>query len=175
MKYGLTFLFALLSLQPAAAAGPAPGSAEKSEAALRTTKMAAELRTAWLGMSRHRFRRLVPEQRLGAPSAISYFTRPGESLTVGGFRVTGISYGFYKDQLCCIEVRVLGEANCRGIQALLVKAYGPGTAAGQYWENPQLRLQYAELPKGYATLLLASPALLAQYQAERQAPRNESA
>lgn len=174
MRYALLLSFLLLGNQAATAAGPAVPP-EKQDAAFRASRLAAELRTTWLGMPRQRFRRLVPEQRLGAPSAISYFTRANESLVVGGFRVTGISYGFYKDQLCCIEVRVLGEANCRGIQALLLKSYGPGTAAGQRWENPQLRLQYAEMPKGYATLVLASPSLLAQYQAELQVPRLESA
>ncbi|WBA41786.1 hypothetical protein [Hymenobacter canadensis] len=173
MKHGLTYLLLLLCTFAAEAARP-PVAAEPRIPQFRISKLPAALHATWLGMPRQQFRNLVPEQRLGAPSAISYFSRSDETLTLGGYRITGISYGFYKDQLCCIEVRVLGEANCRGIQALLAKAYGPAaTASGQYWQNPQLRLQYSEMPKGYATLLLASPSLLAQFQAEQQ-PRNQA-
>jgi hypothetical protein len=173
MKHGLTYLLLLLCTL-AAEAGRPPAATEQRAAQVRIAKLPAALHATWLGMPRQQFRNLVPEQRLGAPSSITYFSRPDESLTLGGYRITGVSYGFYKDQLCCIEVRVLGEANCRGIQSLLAKAYGPAaTATGQYWQNPQLRLQYSEMPKGYATLLLASPSLLAQFQAEQQ-PRNQA-
>ncbi|MBC6697608.1 hypothetical protein [Hymenobacter sp. BT190] len=173
MKHGLTYLLLLFCSLAAEAARP-PMVAEQHATGFRIAKLPAGLHAMWLGMPRQQFRNLVPEQRLGAPSAISYFSRSDETLTLNGYRITGISYGFYKDQLCCIEVRVLGEANCRGIQALLAKVYGPGaTASGQYWQNPQLRLQYSEMPKGYATLLLASPSLLAQFQAEQQ-PRNQA-
>ena len=174
MKHGLLFLLLLLSTLPAWAGQTATSSGQRT-AAFRSAKIATELRTSWLGLPRQQFRRLVPEQRLGAPTSISYYTRPGEPLTLGGYRVTGISYGFYKDQLCCIEVRVLGEANCRGIQALLTRSYGPGSSAtGQRWENAQLRLLYNEMPKGYATVVVASPSLLARYQAEQMAAPNEA-
>ncbi|QNH61640.1 hypothetical protein [Hymenobacter sediminicola] len=174
MKHGLTFLLLLLSTLNAWAIQPASSTGQR-ETTFRSQKLAAELRTTWLGMPRQSFRRLVPEQRLGAPTSISYYTRPGEPLTLGGYRVTGISYGFYKDQLCCIEVRVLGEANCRGIQALLTRSYGPGSAAtGQRWENAQLRLLYNEMPKGYATVVVVSPSLLARYQAEQMTAPNEA-
>jgi hypothetical protein len=174
MKHGLTTLLLLL-LTLAAEARQPPVAAEQRMSGFRPAKLPSGLHASWLGMPRQQFRNLVPEQRLGAPSAISYFSRSDEALTLGGYRVTGVSYGFYKDQLCCIEVRVLGEVNCRGIQALLAKAYGPGaTASGQYWQNPQLRLQYSEMPKGYATLLLASPSLLAQFQTEQLLPRNQA-
>lgn len=175
MKHRLLFLLLLLATMPSWAAQPATSSGQRT-AAIRPAKLGAELRTSWLGMSKQQFRRLVPEQRLGAPTSISYYTRPGETLVLGGYRVTGISYGFYKDQLCCIEVRVLGEANCRGIQALLTRSYGPASSAtGQRWENAQLRLLYNEMPKGYATVVVASPSLLAQYQAEQLLAPNEAA
>ena len=174
MKHGLTTVLLLLLTLAVEAAQPSV-PAEQRTTGFRSAKLPAGLHTTWLGMPRQQFRNMVPEQHLGSPSAISYFSRANETLMLGGFRVTGISYGFYKDQLCCIEVRVLGEANCRGIQALLAKAYGPSaTATGKYWQNPQLRLQYSEMPKGYATLLLASPALLAQFQAEQLQPRNQA-
>lgn len=127
------------------------------------------LREAWLGTSVTTFRHLVPERR-ATRTPIVYYTRSDESLRVGPYTVTGISYGFYQDQLCCIEVRVLGAANCQGIQDMLYRAHGlsPAATAATRWAGSQVSLSYTEMPKGYATVVLASTTLLAQYRAAQQ-------
>ncbi|GAB3290647.1 hypothetical protein [Hymenobacter tenuis] len=167
----------LLSAAPATVLA-GTGVPPKSAAALeREKELAMDLRSAWLGTPLRRFQHLVPERR-ATPSSITYYSRPDETLNVGGFQVTGISYGFYKGLLCCIELRVLGATNCQGIQTLLARTYGPSQLAAtpsQQWVNPQVRLVYTEMPKGFATIVVASTPLVAQYQAERQAASNEAA
>ncbi|MBB4601170.1 MULTISPECIES: hypothetical protein [Hymenobacter] len=180
MKHCLLFLLPLLSAASgsaqAATGAPAPPAAPTATATHRK-ELAADLRAAWLGAPLKQFKRLVPERR-ATSSQISYYTRPDEALTIGGYAVTGISYGFYKGLLCCVEVRVLGPANCQGIYGLLTRTYGPGQVAAtsaQQWTNPQVRLLYTEMPKGYATVIVASTPLVAQYHAARQAASNEAA
>lgn len=170
------FILCALSWVPTyASSGVVTGPpARPAASASRNSELPTELRTAWLGSPLKRFRHLVPERR-ALPSHISYYTQSGESLTIGGYRVTGISYGFYKDQLCCIELRVLGQANCQGLYSLMARAYGPSralTSSSQQWVNPQVSLLYTEMPKGYATVVLSSTTLVAQYRADFLVPIN---
>lgn len=177
MKHCLLLLLLLLGAGFTRAEAAAGAPTRPSASLARDKEVAADLRAAWLGAPLKRFRHLVPERR-ATPSGIVYYTRPDEALAIGGYPVTGISYGFYKGLLCCVEVRVLGPANCQGIYSLLTRTYGPSQLAAtsaQQWTNPQVRLLYTEMPKGYATVIVASTPLVAQYQAARQAASNEAA
>ncbi|UPL50356.1 hypothetical protein [Hymenobacter sublimis] len=177
MKHCLLFLLPLLSAAPVGVQAGTGAPVRTTAPIIRDKEVTADLRAAWLGAPLKRFRHLVPERR-SVPSQITYYTRPDEALTIGGYAVTGISYGFYKGLLCCVEVRVLGSSNCQGIYSLLTRTYGPSQMAAtsaQQWTNPQVRLLYTEMPKGYATVVVASTPLVAQYQAARQAVGNEAA
>ncbi|RPD44886.1 hypothetical protein DNI29_19490 [Hymenobacter sediminis] len=177
MKHCLLLLLPLLSAVSGSVQAATGTPTPHASSVLRSKEVAADLRATWLGTPLKRFKHLVPERRATA-SQISYFTRPDEALTIGGYPVTGISYGFYKGLLCCVEVRVLGPVNCQGIYSLLTRAYGPSQVAAtsaQQWTNPQVRLLYTEMPKGYATVIVASTPLVAQYHAARQAASNEAA
>ena len=126
-----------------------------------------------LGADIHSFRHLVLE-RTDAATQTTYYTRATENLKVGNFRVTGISYGFYKDKLCSIEVRTMGDVNCRAIHQFLLNEYGQGqrlaSMKSEYWIGQQVSLRYTEVPQGYATVMLASKSLMDQRMAERKLP-----
>ncbi|QIL74961.1 MULTISPECIES: hypothetical protein [Hymenobacter] len=96
-----------------------------------------------------------------------------DNLKVGPHRLTGITYGFYKDKLYYIELRMMGEANCRGIRELLSSQYGPSNSPGQaqtsWWLGQQVTLRYTEAPVGYATIVLGSNQLAGQRLAQRKA------
>ncbi|GAB2467440.1 hypothetical protein GCM10011375_31500 [Hymenobacter qilianensis] len=96
-----------------------------------------------------------------------------DNLKVGSHRLTGITYGFYKDKLYYIELRMMGEANCRGIRELLSAQYGPSKSPGQaqtsWWLGQQVTLRYTEAPVGYATIVLGSNQLAGQRLAQRKA------
>jgi|GEM_PF-1163033 len=130
-------------------------------------------REATLGADVHTFQNLVLE-RTDASTQTTYYTRATENLKVGSFRVTGISYGFYKDKLCSIEVRTMGDANCRAIHQFLLDEYGQGqrlaSTKSEYWIGQQVSLRYTEVPQGYATVMLSSKVLMDQRMAERQRP-----
>jgi hypothetical protein len=130
-------------------------------------------REAILGADIHSFRHLVLE-RTDAATQTVYYTSAAENLKVGSFRVTGISYGFYKDKLCSIEVRTMGDANCRAIHQFLLDEYGQGqrlaSTKSEYWIGQQVSLRYTEVPQGYATVMLSSKALMDQRMAERRLP-----
>jgi hypothetical protein len=126
-----------------------------------------------LGADIHTFRHLVLE-RTDASTQTTYYTNATENLKVGNFRVTGISYGFYKDKLCSIEVRTMGDNNCRAIHQFLLDEYGQGqriaSTKSEYWIGQQVSLRYTEVPQGYATVMLASKSLMDQRMAERKLP-----
>ncbi|UOQ53115.1 hypothetical protein [Hymenobacter cellulosivorans] len=136
-----------------------------------------EQRRAALGTDVRKFRHLVPE-RVEASTQTVYYTSKRENLQVGGYTVTGISYGFYKDKLCSIELRVMGDANCKGIHNLLLSEYGPSqrvAAKSENWTDPQVTLRYTEVPQGFATIVLASKTLMEQRLAESKVPAYHSA
>ncbi|MCB2375971.1 hypothetical protein LGH70_00145 [Hymenobacter sp. BT635] len=136
-----------------------------------------EQRRAALGTDVRQFRHLVPE-RVEASTQTVYYTSKRENLRVGSYTVTGISYGFYKDKLCSIELRVMGDTNCKGIHNLLLSEYGPSqrvAAKSENWTDPQVTLRYTEVPQGFATIVLASKTLMEQRLAESKLPAFHSA
>ncbi|GAA3936395.1 hypothetical protein [Hymenobacter algoricola] len=144
-----------------------------STASIRTLDKKNGFREATLGADVHTFSHLVLE-RTDAATQTTYYTRSTENLKVGSFRVTGISYGFYKDKLCSIEVRTMGDANCRAIHQFLLNEYGQGqrlaSTKSEYWLGQQVSLRYTEVPQGYATVMLSSKSLMDQRMAERKMP-----
>ena len=102
-----------------------------------------------------------------------------DNLKVGGHRLTGITYGFYQDKLYYIELRMMGEANCRGIRELLSAQYGPAQSPSQaptaWWLGQQVTLRYTEAPVGYATIILGSNHLAGQRLAQRKAAGSPAA
>ncbi|MCC2548206.1 hypothetical protein LJY25_17280 [Hymenobacter sp. BT175] len=150
-----------------------PVAAAKKSPALRVLDQRNGFRTAKLGSDIRSFRYLTPE-RSDASTQTTYYINTRENLRMGAYKVTGISYGFYKDKLCSIEVRVMGDVNCRGIHDLLVSDYGPSQRLPQVkseqWEGQQVTLRYTEVPQGFATVTVTSNALTEQRLAERKAP-----
>ncbi|TGE14704.1 hypothetical protein [Hymenobacter elongatus] len=164
MKYLAVFSLLLALAGPAVALPGQPGRV-------------LEQRRATLGTDISKFRHLTPE-RVETSTQTVYYTSKRENLRVGSYTVTGISYGFYKDKLCSIELRVMGDANCRGIHNLLLAEYGPGqhvAAKSEHWTDPQISLRYTEVPQGFATIVLASKTLLEQRLAESKIPAYHSA
>jgi hypothetical protein len=102
-----------------------------------------------------------------------------DNLKVGGHKLTGITYGFYKDKLYYIELRMMGETNCRGIRELLSAQYGPSQSPDQaptiWWMGQQVTLRYTEAPVGYATIVLGSNQLAGQRLAQRKAAASPAA
>jgi hypothetical protein len=142
-------------------------------ASIRTLDKKNGFREATLGADIRTFRNLVLE-RTDAATQTTYYTLTTENLKVGTFRVTGISYGFYKDKLCSIEVRTMGDTNCRAIHQFLLDEYGQGqrlaSTKSEYWIGQQVSLRYTEAPLGYATVMLSSRQLMDQRMAERKIP-----
>lgn len=177
MKYCISLLLLALSVFSLAAQAASHTVAPRKASTVRKGELPASWRVAMLGTPLRRFSHLVPERR-ALPSQISYYSAPGESLTINGYQVTGISYGFYKDQLCCIELRVLGQANCQGLYSSVTRTLGAGqplTSSSQKWATPQVSLLYTEMPKGYATVVLSSTPLIAQYYSDSQVISNTAA
>ncbi|GAA3995245.1 hypothetical protein GCM10022408_02070 [Hymenobacter fastidiosus] len=168
-----TLLLVLSAL--AGQADPHPGTTPRPILApsIRVLDKQNGFRETTLGTDIRAFRHLVLE-RTDAGTQTAYYTRSTENLKVGGFRVTGISYGFYKDKLCSIEVRTMGDANCRAIHKFLLDEYGPGqrlaSTKSEYWIGQQVSLRYTEVPQGYATVMLSSKLLMDQRMAERKIP-----
>ncbi|TGE26941.1 hypothetical protein [Hymenobacter metallicola] len=165
MKYLAVFSLLL------ALAGPASAATGKQPSRI------LEQRQAALGTDIRKFRHLVPE-RVEPSTQTVYYTNKRENLRVGAYTVTGISYGFYKDKLCSIELRVMGDGNCKGIHNLLLAEYGPSqrvAAKSENWTDPQVTLRYTEVPQGFATIVLASKTLMEQRLAESKLPAFHSA
>ncbi|RYU75449.1 hypothetical protein [Hymenobacter persicinus] len=174
MKRLALALLLVLAAQ-ASQADPHVGSSTKPSLApsIRILDKKNGFREVTLGADIHTFRNLVLE-RTDASTQTTYYTRAFENLKVGSFRVTGISYGFYKDKLCSIEVRTMGDANCRAIHQFLLDEYGQGqrlaSTKSEYWIGQQVSLRYTEVPQGYATVMLSSKSLMDQRMAERKLP-----
>lgn len=111
--------------------------------------------------------------RSDAATDTQFYNYLTDNLKVGAHKLTGITYGFYKDQLYYIELRMMGEANCRDIRELLSAQYGPaqnpGSAPTVWWMGQQVTLRYTEAPVGYATIILGSNQLAGQRLAQRKA------
>jgi hypothetical protein len=53
-----------------------------------------------------------------------YYTCKDDSLKMGEFPLREITYGFYKDSLFWISIKVAGYKNSRGVLRLLESSYG---------------------------------------------------
>ncbi|SMB99026.1 hypothetical protein SAMN00120144_3673 [Hymenobacter roseosalivarius DSM 11622] len=117
--------------------------------------------------------------RTDAATQTDFYNYLTDNLKVGSHKLTGITYGFYKDKLYYIELRMMGEANCRSIRELLSAQYGPSQSPGQaqtsWWLGQQVTLRYTEAPVGYATIVLGSNHLAEQRLAQRKAAGSPAA
>lgn len=161
MKYVVAFLLLLaLAASDTALAG--------------VTARPLDPRRTVLGTPFRKFRHLVLE-RSDSRTQTHYYSNTQENLQVGPYRVTGISYGFFKGQLCSLEMRVMGDANCKGLYEMLLADYGsgqPGVALkkSEQWIDPQVTVTYTEGPQGFATVVISSQTLLREQRLAERKP-----
>ncbi|MBC6992403.1 MULTISPECIES: hypothetical protein [Hymenobacter] len=170
----LVALLALLALSMQASQakiGSGPHPAQGATASVQALDRKNGFGDATFGADISTFRNLRPESA-DAESETQYYSRTTDNLRIGNLKLTGISYGFYKNKLCYIQLRAMGDENCKAIHDLLTSQYGPGKQPKQtkneWWHGKQVTMRYAEVPQGYATIYLASNDLIDQRMAQQK-------
>ncbi len=78
-----------------------------------------------------------------------FYKSTTENLKLGDYKLSEVTYSFYKDQLYIILIQTKGLINSRGVLKILQQAYGEGIQSNEYieryyWDGEKTLMSYEQ-------------------------------
>ncbi len=120
-----------------------------------------------LGGERKEFKGLHLDRESEKLEGWTVYTRSEDSKKFEGIELSSIEYGFWRNRLGLVQIRLVGKDNARMLMTFLRKKYGMcGELAGSAcaWQSKTIQMQLKWQPKiAHATWLISSLAVQRSY------------